>query len=75
MVVVDLIPHHSTKAIIKMTLKESMAVDTSSLSRKIARSLKGNVDVDPPGSMNDSSMILREIRVDVDEGHHPNMTI
>ena len=49
--------------------------DTSSLSRKIARSLKGSVDVEPPGSMNDSSMILREIGVDVDEGHRPNMTI
>ena len=52
-----------------------MAADTSSLSRKTARSLEGNVDVEPPSSMDDSSMILIEIGVDVDEGPHPNMTI
>ena len=28
-----------------------------------------------PSSMDDSSTILIEIRVDVDEGPHPNMTI
>ena len=52
-----------------------MAADTSLLSRKTARSLEGNVDVEPPSSMDDSSMILIEIGVDVDEGPHPNMTI
>ena len=52
-----------------------MAADTSLLSRKTARSPEGNVDVEPPSSMDDSSMILIEIGVDVDEGPHPNMTI
>ena len=52
-----------------------MAADTSSLSRKTARPPEGNVDIEPPGSLDDSSMILIEIRVDVDEGPHPNMTI
>jgi len=50
-------------------------VDTTSLSRKIARSPEGNVDVEPPSSMDDSSMILIEIEVDVDEGPRPIMTI
>ena len=45
------------------------------LSRKIARSPEGNVDVEPLSSMDDSSMILIEIGVGVDEGLHPNMTI
>ena len=49
--------------------------DTSLLSRKTVRSPEGDVDVEPPGSMDDSSMILIEIGVDVDEGPHPNMTI
>ena len=52
-----------------------MAVDTSLLSRKIARSPEGNVDVEPPSSMDDSSMILIEIGVGVHEVPHPNMTI
>ena len=52
-----------------------MAADTSLLSRKIARSPEGNVDVEPPGSLDDSSMILIEIGVDVYKGPHPNMTI
>ena len=52
-----------------------MAADTSLLSRKTARSPEGNVDVEPPSFMDDSSMILIEIGVGVDEGHHPNMTI
>ena len=52
-----------------------MAADTSLLSRKIARSPEGNVDVEPPSSMDDSSMILTEIGVDVNESPHPNMTI
>ena len=42
---------------------------------KIARSPKGNVDVEPPSSMDDFSIILIEIGVDVDEGPRPNMTI
>ena len=52
-----------------------MEADTSLLSRKTARSPEGNVDVEPSSSMDDSSMILIEIRVGVDEGLHPNMTI
>ena len=36
---------------------------------------QGNIDVEPPGSLDDSSMILMEIGVDVDEGPNPNMTI
>ena len=51
-----------------------MAADTSSMSRNAARSPEGNVEVEPPGSLDDSSMILIEIRVDVDEGPRPNMT-
>ena len=42
---------------------------------KTTRSPEGNVDVEPPGSMDDSSMILIEIGVDVDEGPRPNMMI
>ena len=52
-----------------------MAADTSLLSRKIVRSPEGHVDVEPPGSLDDSSMILIKIGVDVDEGLHPNMMI
>ena len=52
-----------------------MEADTSLLSRKTARSPEGNVDVEPPSSIVDSSMILIEIRVGVDEGLNPNMTI
>ena len=74
-VVVDSVPHNSTEAIVKMTLEEAVAADTSPLSRKIVRSPEGNVDVEPPGSLDDSSMILIEIGVDVDEGPRPNMTI
>ena len=58
-----------------MTLEEVVAADTSLLSRKIARSPEGNVHVEPPSSMDDYSMILIEIGVDVDEGPHPDMTI
>ena len=74
-VVVDSIPHNSTKAIVKKTLEEAVAADTSLLSRKTARSPEGNVDVEPPSSMDDSSMILIEIGVDVNVGPHPKMTI
>ena len=63
--IVDVIPHYSTEAIVKPTLEEAVTADTSSLSRKIARSPKGNVDVEPSGSLDDSSMILIEIGVDV----------
>ena len=52
-----------------------MTADTSLLFRKTARSPEGNVDVEPPSSMDDFSMILTEIGVGVDEGLHPNMTI
>ena len=75
MVVVELIPDNFTEAIVKITLEEVVAADTNSLSRKTAWSLKGNVDVEPPSSMDDSSMIMIEIGVDVDEGPHPDMTI
>ena len=75
MVVVDLIPHNSTKGIVKAMLEEVVAVDTSLLSRKTARSHEGNVDVEPPGSMDDSSMILIEIGVDDDEDICPILMI
>ena len=74
-VVVDSIPHNSTKAIVKAILEEVVVADTSSLSRKTTRSPEGNVDVEPPGSLDDSSMILIEIGVDVYKGPHLNMTI
>ena len=45
-----------------------MAADSGLLSRKIAPSPEGNVDVEPPGSLDNSSMILIEIGVGVDEG-------
>ena len=75
MVIVDSIPHNSTKGIVKAMLEEVVAVDTSSLFEKTARSPEGNVHVEPPSSMDDSSMILIEIGVDVDEGPCPNMMI
>ena len=75
MAFVDVIPHYSTEAIVKPTLKEALTADTSSLSRKTARSPEGNVDVEPPGSLDDFSMILIKIGVDVYKGPHPNMTI
>ena len=74
-VVVDSIPHNSTEEIVKKTLEEAVAADTSLLSKKTARSPEGNVDVEPPSSMDDSSMILIEIGVGVDEGPRPNMVI
>ena len=52
-----------------------MAAYTSLLSTKTARSPEGNVDVEPPSSMDDSSMILIEIGIDVDEGPHLNIMI
>ena len=72
-VVIDLIPHNSAKVIIKAILEEVVAADMSSLSKKTARSPEGYVDVEPPSSMDDSSMILTEIGVNVDEGPRPNM--
>ena len=74
-VIVDSIMRNSAEAIVKTTLKEAVAADTISLSRKTARSPRGNVDVEPPSSEDNFSMIIREIGVDVDEGPHPNMTI
>jgi hypothetical protein len=65
MVVVDLIPHNSTEAIVKTILEEAVEADKSLLSRKTARSPKGNVDVEPPSSKDDSSIIMIEIGVDV----------
>ena len=65
MVVVDSIPHNPTEAIVKAIPEEAVAADTSLLSRKIAQSLEGNLDVEPSSSMDDSSMILIEIGVDV----------
>ena len=64
-VVLDTIPHNSTKAIIKAILEEVVVSDTGSLSRKTARSLEGSVDVEPSSSIDDSFMILIEIGVDV----------
>ena len=75
MVVVDLIPHNSTEAIIKTTLEESVAADTSSLSRKSARSPEGNVDIEPPSSMDDFSMVSVQIWVDDAESIHPILMI
>ena len=75
MAVVDVIPHYSSEAIVKPTLEEAVTADTSSLSTKTAWPPEGNVDIEPPGSLDDSSMILIEIGADVDEGPHPNMTI
>ena len=75
MVAVDLIPHNYTKGIIKAMLEDVVAVDTSSMSRKTARWPEGNVNVEPPSSGDNSSMIMIEIRVYVDEGPCPNMTI
>ena len=74
-VVVDSIPHNSTEAIVKTTLEEAVVADTSSLSKKTARSPEGNVDVEPPNSIDDSSMTLIEIGVGIDEGPHPDMMI
>ena len=64
-VVVDSIPHNSTKGIVKEILEEVVVADTSSLSRKTARSLEGNVDVEPLSSIDDRSVILIEIGVDI----------
>ena len=66
-VVIDSIPHNSTKEIVKAILEEVVAADTSLMSKKTAWSLGGNVDVEPPRSIDDSSVILLEIRVDVEE--------
>ena len=62
---VDLITHNSTEGSVKVMLEEVVAADTSSLSGKTARSPKGNVDVEPPSSIDDFSVILIEIGVDV----------
>ena len=74
MIVVQLIPHNSTKGIVKVMIEEVVAADTSLLFGKTVRSPDGNVDVEPPSSIDDSSMILIEIRVD-NEGPCPNIII
>ena len=56
-------------------LEEVVAADTILLFGKTARLPEGNVDVEPPSSMDDFSMILIKIGVDVDDGPRPNMTI
>ena len=56
-------------------LEEVVVADTSSLFGKTAWPPGGNVDVEPPSSMDDSSMILIEIGVDVDEGPCPYLMI
>ena len=75
MAVVRVVPHYSTEAIVKPTLEEAVTVDTTSLCRKTAQSPEGNVDVEPSSSMDDSSMTMIEIGVDVEEGPRPNMMI
>ena len=75
MVVVDVIPHYCTEAIVKPTLEEAVTANTSSLSIKTARPPEGNVDVEPSSSMYDSSMIMIEIGVDVEKGPRTNMMI
>ena len=52
-VVVDSILHNSTKGIVKPMLEEVVVADTSSLFGKTAWSPEGNVDVEPPSSMDD----------------------
>ena len=63
-----------TKAIVKAMLEEEVILNINLLSRKAAQSPEDK-EVEPPSSMDDSSMILKEIRVDVDECHRPNMMI
>ena len=75
MAIVDVFPHYSTEAIVKPMLEEVVTANTSSLSIKIARPPEGNVDVEPSSSMDDSSMIMIEIGVDVEEGPRSNMMI
>ena len=64
-VVVDSIPHNSTEAIVKAMLEQAVAADTHLLFGTTTRSLEGNVDVEPPSSIDNSSVILIEIGVDV----------
>ena len=75
MVFVHLIQHNSTEGIVKAMLEEVVAADTSLLFGKTARSSEGNVDVEPPSSKDDFSMIMIGIGVDVDGGPRPNMMI
>ena len=75
MAIVDVILHYSIEEIVKPTLEEAVTANTSSLSIKTARPSEGNVDVEPSSSMDDSSMIMIEIGVDVEEGPRSNMTI
>ena len=55
MVVVHLIPHNSTEGIVKAMPEEVVSADTSLLFGKTAWSPEGNVDIEPPRSMDDSS--------------------
>ena len=64
-VVVDSIPHNSTEGIVKAMLEEVVVADTISLFGKTAQSPEGNVDVEPPSSKHDFSMIMIEVGVDV----------
>ena len=75
MVVLDLVPHGSTKGIIKTMLEEVVGADTGSLFGKTGRSPEGNIVVEPPSSKDDFSMIMIGIGVDVDGGPRPNMMI
>ena len=75
MAVVDVIMHYFIEAIVKPTLEEVVTANTSSLSIKTTRLPEGNVDVEPSSSMDDSSMTMIEIGVDVEEGPRLNMTI
>ena len=75
MAVVDVIPHYSTEAIVKLTLEKAVTAHSSSLSIKTTWPPEGNVDVEPSRSMDDSSMIMIEVGVDVEEGPRPNMMI
>ena len=56
-------------------LEKVVVADKSLLFGKTARSPEGNVNVEPSSSMGDSSVIMIEIEVDVEEGPRPNMTI
>jgi hypothetical protein len=74
-VVLDLIPHYSSKPIVKATLEEAATMNTNPMYRKTTWSPEDNVDVEPPGSMDDSSMILIEIGVEDDEDICPILMI
>jgi hypothetical protein len=74
-VVLHSIPHNSTEAIDKGTLEEARMANMNSLSKKTAQSREGNVDVEPPSSMDDPPKFLTEIGVEFDEGTRPILMI